>query len=168
MVSCVACTTGAALETRQHFMTLRQPGLACLMQQHTSTLSPRLVLVITRVAMTDHAHLRYCQNSWLPSFHLMQHNLGYPSPHIPCTITRLPSLVHSTWPSPPPPCSPTAVLQALLADAAVKEMLATDLPRMAFALRCRLTTYPEGVTSLWVMLALKHQAASQGDVAAVK
>ena len=38
----------------------------------------------------------------------------------------------------------------------VQDIMATSSPEASFALRVRVTGYPEGLSSVWVMLAVKH------------
>ena len=45
---------------------------------------------------------------------------------------------------------------AALLDVQVLDILATTNPEARFALRVRVTPYPEGLFSCWVMLAVKH------------
>lgn len=42
----------------------------------------------------------------------------------------------------------------------VQDIVGTSMPAMAFALRVRVSPYPEGVLSIWMMLAVKYCATA--------
>ncbi|DBB09186.1 TPA: Centrosomal protein of 76 kDa, variant 2 [Trebouxia sp. C0006] len=55
-------------------------------------------------------------------------------------------------------CS-SLVMQGMLRETAIRDMLATQVTDMTFALRVKIFAYPEHVCSVWLMLALKYPTA---------
>ncbi|KAA6427328.1 MAG: hypothetical protein FRX49_01993 [Trebouxia sp. A1-2] len=55
-------------------------------------------------------------------------------------------------------CS-SLVLQGMLRETAIRDMLATQVTDVHFALRVKIVAYPEHVCSVWLMLALKYPTA---------
>ncbi|KAL0035110.1 hypothetical protein WJX79_001328 [Trebouxia sp. C0005] len=55
-------------------------------------------------------------------------------------------------------CS-SLVLQGMLRETAIRDMLATQVTDVHFALRVKIFAYPEHVCSVWLMLALKYPTA---------
>ena len=56
---------------------------------------------------------------------------------------------------------PQRILQSMLREQAIKDMLTTNVPDALFAFRTKVTPYPEGIVSVWVMLALKFSNARE-------
>ena len=50
-------------------------------------------------------------------------------------------------------------MQGMLRETAIRDMLATQVTDMTFALRIKIFAYPEHVCSVWLMLALKYPTA---------
>ena len=53
----------------------------------------------------------------------------------------------------------SAIASALVADAQGREVLLARAQGCAFALRVKVWAYPEGLFSVWLMLAVKHKGA---------
>ena len=47
----------------------------------------------------------------------------------------------------------------MLRETAIRDMLATQVTDVHFALRVKIVAYPEHVCSVWLMLALKYPTA---------
>lgn len=52
-------------------------------------------------------------------------------------------------------CSPPAILREILADAVACDIVMSDKHAAAFALRVQVTRFPEGIMSVWLLLAAK-------------
>ena len=59
---------------------------------------------------------------------------------------------------------PPGIVQSMLKEATIRDILGTQIPDIAFALRVKIFMYPEHVCSLWLMLAFKYLTPRTGRV----
>ena len=51
--------------------------------------------------------------------------------------------------------APQRILQTMLREQAIKDMLVTEASDATFALRAKIIQFPEGIASVWTMLAVR-------------
>ena len=59
---------------------------------------------------------------------------------------------------------PLGIVQSMLKEAAIRDILGTQVSDIAFAIRVKIFPYPEHVCSVWLMLAMKYTTPRTGRV----